>query len=183
MKNISFIKILLLILCIGILGACAARTQIDRVSVDDVKLNLVYQNVIFRNFTAAPEVKSPELAIMECTNSSIDYLKLKNVFKKIDKGNGKSFSEPTLYVDVVLTDLRIVSGAARFWGGALSGRSHMKMIAKLSNANGNIIAEKELFGAPNAYGSAYSFGSSDRDLPKNMGILLGDFILANVSKK
>ena len=59
----------------------------------------------------------------------------------------------------------------------------MKVIAKLMNDNGTLVAEQELFGAPNAYGAARTLGSSDRNLPKNMGILLGDFILANVSKK
>lgn len=46
-----------------------------------------------------------------------------------------------------------------------------------------MVAERELVGAPNAYGSAYSFGSSDRELPKNMGILVGDFVLVNTGRQ
>lgn len=172
------------LLCIAVfIASCAVRTEVSRVSIEDVKSNLFYKNIVFRNFTALPDVKSPDVALLDCMNSSIDYLTMKNIFKKIEKGSDKSFDEPTMYVDVTLTDLRIVSGAARFWGGVLSGRSHMKILVKLSNAEGTVIAEKELFGAPNAYGSAYSFGNSDRELPKNMGVLLGDFVLANVSRK
>ncbi len=57
------------------------------------------------------------------------------------------------------------------------------MTVKLSDANGTVIATQELIGAPNAYASAWSFGSADRNLPQKMGSLLGDFILANVSEK
>ena len=60
----------------------------------------------------------------------------------------------------------------------------MKMNIKLTDASsGEIIAERELVGAPSAFGAAWTFGTSDRNLPKNMGILLGNFILANISEK
>jgi len=86
-------------------------------------------------------------------------------------------------VDATLTSLRIVGGAGRFWGGALAGRSNMNMTVKLTDANGSVIAEKELIGAPNALASAWSFGGADRSLSQKMGFLLGDFILNNVSEK
>jgi hypothetical protein len=108
---------------------------------------------------------------------------LKNVYKRVEKQATASYPEPTLFVDLRLTAFRMVSGTARFWGGALSGRSHMKVMVKLTDAQGAVVAEQELFGAPNAYGSAYSLGSSDRELPKNMGILVGDFVLATTGRK
>lgn len=173
----------LAIFCIFTLASCAVKTPVKKVAEGEVKSNLVYENVVFRSFTATANVTNPETAIIDCMNSSMDYLAMKNLFRRIEKGSDKSFDEPTLLVDVTLTDLRIVSGASRFWLGIMTGRSHMKILAKLTDANGTLIAEQELFGAPNAYGAAYTFGSSDRNLPKNMGILLGDFILTNVSRK
>jgi hypothetical protein len=179
-KSKMFIFMLFL-LGVFILSACAVRTPVKKVSIDEIKANQKYENVILRDFTAADGIIYPEVTLMECRGTAIDYLKTKNIFKVVEKESNKSFSEPTLFVDVKLTELRIVSGAARMWAGAMAGRSHMKIIAKLTDANGIVIAEQELFGAPNAMGSAYSMGGSDRGLAQNMGILLGDFILANVS--
>lgn len=165
------------------LTACAVRTPVQNVSTEAVAANLQYQNVVFRTFTAAPEVQNPDGAILDCMRSAMDHLQVKHVFKRVERQATASYAEPTLFVDLRLTDLRLVSGAARFWGGVMSGRSHMKVAVKLTDASGAMVAEQELFGAPNAYGSAYSLGSSDRELPKNMGILVGDFVLANAGKK
>jgi hypothetical protein len=185
MDRSNMIKIIFpfTIFCIFAMVACAVRTPVQKVAGKNIKSSLIYENVVFRSFIAAPNVISPDAAIIECTNSSINYLTMKNLFKKIEKGSDKSFNEPTLFVDVTLTALRIVSYAGRFWGGVFVGRSHMKILVKLTDAKGILVAEQELFGAPNVYASGFSFGGSDRNLPKNMGILLGDFILANASRK
>ena len=165
------------------LTACAVRTPIETAPPEAVAANRQYENIIFRTFTAAPEVPNPDGAMLDCTRSAMDHLQSKNVYKRVEKQATASYPEPTLFVDLRLTDLRLVSGAARFWGGALSGRSHMKVMVKLTDAQSRVVAKQELFGAPNAYGSAYSFGSSDRELPKNMGILVGDFVLAHTGRK
>lgn len=163
--------------------ACAVRTPVKQVSIPEVKETLKYENVIFRVFTATPNVKAPEGPLQECRRSAIEYLEMKSVFKKVEKDSGKSYDGSTMFVDATLTSLRIVGGAGRFWGGALAGRSNMNMTVKLTDANGSVIAEKELIGAPNALASAWSFGGADRSLPQKMGFLLGDFILNNVSEK
>jgi Domain of unknown function (DUF4410) len=177
-----------LALLLGVMGllaltACAVRTPIQTVSPEAVAANRQYENVVFRTVTAAPEVPDPDESMLDCTRSAMDYLQMKSVYKRVEKQATASYPEPTLFVDLRITDLRLVSGAARVLGGVLSGRSHMKVMVKLTDAQGRVVAEQELFGAPNAYGSAYSFGSSDRELPKNMGILVGDFILVNTGRK
>jgi len=177
-----------LVLSLGVMAllaltACAVRTPIETAPPEAVAANRQYENIIFRTFTAAPEVPNPDGAMLDCTRSAMDHLQSKNVYKRVEKQATASYPEPTLFVDLRLTDLRLVSGAARFWGGALSGRSHTKVMVKLTDAQSRVVAEQELFGAPNAYGSAYSFGSSDRELPKNMGILVGDFVLAHTGRK
>ncbi len=187
MKKTSKIKILILpvlVLLIFLLNACAHRTPVAKINIEEVKANLKYKNIVLRDFKATSEVKSPEAALIECMRSTTDYLQMKSIFKAVEKDSGKAYDEPAMYVDIVLTDLRIVSGAARFWGGVMAGRSHMIIKAKLTDAsNGSVIAEQELIGMPGAYGAAWSGGHSDRDLPTKMGFLLGDFILGNVSGK
>jgi len=175
-KRIVF---LLVIFCFFTLVACAVRTPVQKVEV--VKSNLIYENVVFRSFIATPNVVSPEAAITDCVNSSMNYLTMKNLFRRVEKGSDKIFDGPTLFVDATLTDLRIVSGGARGWLGAMAGRSHMKILVKLTDDKGTLVAEQELFGAPSAHAGVWS--GADRELPMKMGILLGDFILANVSKK
>ena len=171
------------VMALFVLSACAVRTPVETVSPEAAAANRKYENIVFRSVTAAPEVPNPDSAMLDCSQSAMDHLQSKNAYKRVTKKATVSYPEPTLFVDLRLVDLRLVSGAARFWGGALSGRSHMKVMVKLTDVQGRVVAEQELFGAPNAYGSAYSFGSSDRELPKNMGILVGDFVLAHTGRK
>lgn len=177
-----------LVLLLGVMAllaltACAVRTPVQTVSPEAAAANRQYQNVVFRTFTAEPEVPNPDAAILDCLRSAMDHLQLKNVYKRVEKQTPSSYPEPTLFVDLRLTGLRMVSSTTRMWTGVMSGRSYIKVVVKLTNAQGAVVAEQELFGAPNAWGSAYSFGSSDRELPKNMGILVGDFVLVNTGRK
>lgn len=177
------VAIVIAALCFFAASACAVRTTVNKVPLDEVRANLQYQNVVFRNFTALPEVQSPDAALATCKASAVDYLKAQNVFRNVEKESSRTFNEPTMIVDVKLENLRIVSGAARFWAGGLAGRSYMKIAVRLLDSNGSLVAEQELEGAPDAAGSAWSFGGTDRGLPGKMGVLLGDYVLANVSKK
>lgn len=171
------------LLCFLFLFACAHRTVVEQVSMDELRGNLKYENIIFEEFKATQNVVSPEAALAQSQASAISYLKGKNIFNIVEKKNDKTYDRSTLLVEATLTDLRIVSGSARFWGGAFAGRSHMKMDVKLIDANnGSLVVEKELVGIPGSLGGAWSIGASDRGLPANMGKLLGNFILANVSK-
>jgi hypothetical protein len=165
------------------LTACAVKTPVQTATPDAVAANPQYQNIVFRSFTAMPEVPNPDAAMAECLRSAMDHLQMKNVFKRVEKQAAAAYPEPALFVDLRLIDLRLVSSTARTWGGAFAGRSYIKVLVKLTDAQGKAVAEQELFGAPNAWGSAYSFGSSDRALPTNMGILVGDFVLANTGRK
>jgi hypothetical protein len=171
-----------LFLCIISLSGCASRTPIEPVTEKPIdRETLKYQNVLFREFKAAPQVKSPSTAIQQCRDSAISHLKRKNLFKRVE-ASGKAPGEgKTLFVDATITSLRIVSGGARFWAGAMAGRSHMKIQVRLIDGESDsLVAEKELFGAPSAMGGAWSVGGTDKALPGRMGIFLGDYVLSNV---
>jgi len=58
----------------------------------------------------------------------------------------------------------------------------MNIDVKRIDADGTVIAQKELTGAPNAFSSAWSFGGVDRSLAQKVGFLLGDFFLKNPSQ-
>ena len=173
-----------LLLCVFVLTACAVRTPVKQIPDVEASKNLKYENIIFRVFEAKPGITShvsPYEALAECKMSAMSYLDVKGIFKRVEKDTGKSYDETCLYVDVNLTNLRILSNTARFWAGVFAGRSNMNINVKLTASDGSLIAEKELVGAPNAWGSVWS--SSDEDLPKNMGYLLGDFIISNATNE
>jgi len=173
----SFLFLFVILICI----ACAVRTPIPQTPVSSLSNNLKYKTIIFKKFTVASGIKNPEGPLAECEASSIAYLREKNIFEKVEEDKGV-YNNSTLVVEANLTFLRIVSSAARLWGGIFPGRSTMKMDIKLSDAStGVVIAKQELVGAPNAYSSTWTFGNADRSLPVKMGWLVGDFILANVS--
>jgi len=166
------------------LMACAAkRTQLETVSIGEVRANLKYENIMFKNFSAEATIQYPEKAIFECRNTAIDYLRSKDVFKSVEAEDDRIFSGRTLYAEVKIVELRIVGASARIWGGVFAGQSHMKIQVTLTDSAGNLVAQQELEGAPNTTGAKWSFGGSDRSLPKNMGVLLGDYILTKVSGK
>jgi hypothetical protein len=75
--------------------------------------------------------------------------------------------------------MRIVSGAARFWVGAMAGSSDMSMRLTFTDAaTGTVTREKLLSTANNPFGAAWTFGGSDRSLPADMGRIIGEYIAA-----
>lgn len=162
--------------------ACASRTEVPTVDVEGLRGNLKYDRVVFNEFTADPEVENASSALSITRDASIHYLDEKNLFKSVGVRKGGE-AAGTLVVDARLTAMRIVSGGARFWGGAFAGRSYMNYDVKLTDAaTGRVVEERALEGAPNAYGSAWSGGSSDRALPASMGQLIGEFVLSHAGK-
>lgn len=187
MTKSSFAKfggiILSLVFLSGIAG-CAVRTEIQKTDVETLKGNLRFENVFFKEFTKSATAEPPVGTLAVCQESGIAYLKEKGVFRQADRYREGISPISTALVEAELLEIRIVSTTARFWGGALAGRSHMKMDVRLIDAaSGETIARQELMGAPDAMGAAWSFGSTDQKLPAAMGGLIGDFVLANARKK
>ncbi len=177
----KLLKTVFCLLAVSMIFACAARTPVQQVAIADLQGNLKYENIVFKKFDAAPHVPNPAQSIVLCKNTAISHLKAKNLFKRVEDNTDNEYDGPVLIVEATITDLRIVSGKARFWGGVLAGRSHIKLSVTLMDAStGEVVERKELMGAPNSLGSVYSFGASDRGLSQTMGVLLGDYVLTKV---
>ncbi len=179
--------IFLAIFCVFVLTACSTKTAVAPISIEAVKQNMKYENILFSDFINSPSVQAnvPTAGpISDCKSTAKVYLSGKNIFNSVENTERKQVNRdegPTLIVNGELTYLKIVSGAARFWGGALAGRSCMKIKILLTDAStGSIVAQKELLGAPGAMSGAWTVGGADRALPSKMGYLVGDFILENV---
>ena len=173
-----------LFIYVVLLSACAVKTEVKKTSVSDLRGNLKYQNIIFKEFCTTTNTAAYSNELMECQASAISYLKEKDLFQNVEIESGSSYEERCLLVDVTLSGCKIVSTKRRVFTGAFSGRSYMTIDVKLIDASsGELVAEKQLKGAPSAMGAAWSFGKSDRALPNKMGMLLGDFILGNVGEE
>lgn len=172
------------LMVLSALSNCAVRTQVQKSDPESLKGNLRFENVYFKEFSNGSNIEPPIGTLSVCRESGISYLRGKGLFRQVDTyQEGRDTSSAAL-VEAQLLDIRIVSTAARAWGGAFAGRSHMKMKVRLVNAaSGGVLAEQELIGAPSAMGSTWSFGSSDQKLPAAMGALIGDFVLAHAGKK
>lgn len=170
-------------LCIGwmllalLLWACAVRTPVEQIAAPKDPGAFKDIQVVFRAFNPGPFEQKGETAMSLCKATAKQYLQSKPLFASVEDDLGKAYSGRTLFVDTHLLDLRLTHTAGRVFLGPFMGRSHMKIAVTISDQKGRSVAQKELFGAPNAMASTYSFGGTDRRLPMYMGQLLGDYIM------
>jgi len=85
--------------------------------------------------------------------------------------------EGALLVQSKITDMRIVGGVARILVGAWAGNSYMNIDVKLIEAaTHEIVREKTISSANNAWAAAWTSGSSDRSLPTDMGKIIALYV-------
>lgn len=138
-----------------------------------------YNTIVFQKFDADPQIETDYPgAIAGCENTAIAALQAKNLFQKVEKEvAGGGYGAQTLLIKPRLVSMRIVSGAARMWGGAFVGASDMVVELKMTDAaSGKIVHEKALSSANNPFAAAWVGGSSDRSLPADMGKIISDYI-------
>jgi hypothetical protein len=148
---------------------------VDRVA--KLKPMLHYKSVVIHPFTVAKTVDDPANAPTDCHDAAVSYLLEKQLFDAV-AGDASPGQPGQLIIDANVEDLRIVGGAARFWGGALAGRSHMtvKVVAR-DAATGQMVMSRLVESDNNPYGAAWSYGASDRGLPTNMGPVVADIVI------
>ncbi len=184
-SNWHIFQLLLLLILFASLFSCAGKTATGKSEkqLEVVPLERAYENIFFDTFETTEIIKKdyPQ-AVIECQASAITWLNMKNVFSRVENIKGKTeFDDKTLLVKAQITEIRIVSGAARLWGGAFAGSSNINLKIKLIDASlGNVIREKELSSATNPFGAAWTMGASDRSLPSDMGKILAEYLMAVV---
>jgi hypothetical protein len=147
----------------------------------ETSLGKRYDVIFFQKFEADPKIETDYPgAVAECETNAISELRSKNFFRKVEKeGAGGRYEGQTLLVQPKVLSLRIVSGAARFWGGAFAGTSDMVVELKMTDAvSGKLIHEKVLSTANNPFAAAWVWGSSDRSLPADMGKIISEYIVS-----
>jgi hypothetical protein len=150
-------------------------------SVSSSTLGKRYDVIIFQRFEVDSKIEADYPgAVAECEKGAISELQSRRLFSTIAKEEtGVRYSPQTLLVQPKVNSLRIVSGAARFWGGALVGSSDMVVSLKMIDAaSGMVVHEKVLSTANNPFAAAWTLGGSDRSLPSDMGKIISEYIVS-----
>ena len=86
----------------------------------------------------------------------------------------------TLLVEPTITQIRKVSGAARFWGGAFAGNSSITInVAFKDKTTGKSVGAKEFGDSANAFAGAWSFGAGDRSMLEEAAQQVCAYVLAS----
>ncbi len=129
------------------------------------------------------ELEEYPYAARDCKRRIVEHLRAKEGYLAIAE-KGEKLTGKTATVNFELVELRITSSTARFWGGALAGNSFMNILMTVTDdASGKRIYEKLLTSSNNAWGAAYSGGSTDKSLPDDFGVLIGEYIYKLIPAK
>jgi hypothetical protein len=137
-----------------------------------------YDRIVFQKFEFDPKIEADYPgAVAECEKSALDATIAKKIFAFAEKEATGAKYDGALLVKARVTNLRIVSGAARFWGGPFAGSSDMSLQMKLIDAStGAVVQEKELSTNSNPWAASWMWGSSDRSLPSDLGKMVAEYL-------
>ncbi len=86
----------------------------------------------------------------------------------------------TLLIEPTVTELKFVSGAKRFWSGAMAGSSAVVLKAKFTEKEtGKLIANPEFYSKASALSGAYSFGGNDNAMLRRIANWFAVYVLNN----
>jgi hypothetical protein len=169
------------LLVLLLLVSCGGKqSQPEQAAAPVKKLEKKYDTLLFSPFTATPEIaRDYPQAAAELQHSMMTALQMGNSFRKVDTiAEGAAAGEKTLLVKANITDMRIVGGAARFWGGVMAGSSGLAMDLQLiDGASDRVVRNEKLSSWNNPFGAAWTGGSTDNSLVADMGKISAQFII------
>lgn len=174
--------LLLLTLFLASCGGQAAKNEPEPVS--DPKLDDTYVQMLVLPVDIGEKfVKDYPRAATDCRDGLIEGLSETKHFQVnlVDAPPTSTvIDRHTLVVKLAITDIRIVSHAARRFG-VLAGSSYVNIKMTLTDGHtGQVIRDKEFSTQNSAFAAAWSFGANDDSIPKDMGKIIGDYITAVV---
>nr|WP_320191363.1 hypothetical protein [uncultured Desulfobacter sp.] len=138
-----------------------------------------YGEIIVYELETTPVLKKDyEQALKDCQSTLISSLLKRNKYKKVEAAKSTvTYDSAALLVKIKVSDMRIASFGARFWGGAFVGNSYMYMRMKLLDAEtGEIVRDKDFNSTNNSIAATWSFGANDRSLPTDMAVIMADYL-------
>ena len=156
-----------------------ARSDAKAAKDVDPALAKPYRAIVVTEYETTAEIaKDYPNAARECQANTVWTLQEKKIYQSVESGKpAAARRDGTLLVKAKVTGMRIVSGAARIWGGAFAGSSFMEVDLTLIDAATNVtVRDKKLSSANNPWAAAWVGGSSDHSLPADMGKMLAEYV-------
>ena len=189
MKILTLMKQVAVLFVLVLLVSCGGKqTEPEQTAAPSVeKLAKNYDTLLFSAFTTKTEINKdyPEAADT-LQHSMMTALKTGKQFKKVGTTaqNKPSTGDKTLLIKADITELRIVGGAARMWGGAFAGSSGVELDLQLIDGATNKVVRKEKMSSWNsAWAASWTGGTSDTSLLDDMGKILAKYIVESMPKK
>lgn len=179
---------MLCVVLLVLITACAGKeVKSDAKAEKDQEPLLAkpYRVIVVEEFQTTAEVaKDYPQATRECQANTVWALQAKKAYQAVESGRAAAARrDGTLVVKAKVTDMRIVSGAARIWGGAFAGSSFMEVDLTLIDAATNAtVRTKKLSSANNPWAAAWVGGSSDHSLPADMGKIVAEYVHSVIPK-
>jgi hypothetical protein len=145
--------------------------------IASVQQSLKFHKLVLHPIAVDKSVDDPGTAPIDCQWSTVNYLGQKKIFASVQQSPAAADDADTMLVDTTVTSLRIVGGAARFWGGAFAGSSNMALLVVAHDSSGATVGQRVVANDNNSMGAAWSGGATDRGLPGDMGLLVADAII------
>lgn len=162
------------------LSACGGGSAVkpDAGQPAETPLEKKYDKIVFKKFQVDPAIEADYPGVVaECENTAITSVKSKNIFNLVETENAGTKYTDALIVKTRITNLRIVSGSARFWFGAAAGGSEMSLLMEFIDAStGNIVREKALSTANNPFAATMTGGGTDRSLSSDLGKMVAEYL-------
>jgi len=184
-----FKSIFVIILIFALAGCVAGRggKQPDSAATTPpvpVLEKLYSQIYVYEIETTPVLMKDYGDALQSCQSQLIVSLLKRNKYEKVEAAqNDVTYTKPALLVKLKISNMRITSGAARFWGGALAGSSYMYIHMTMVDAETqNVVREEDFNSTNNAFAAAWSFGATDRYMPDDMAEIMAEYIAKAVTK-
>lgn len=86
----------------------------------------------------------------------------------------------TLVIEPRIEKLKVVSGGARFWAGALAGDSYVVLKLRITeHPSGVLVAEPEFYQRAAAMSGAWTFGGQDKDMMHRIALITKQYLTDN----
>ncbi len=144
-----------------------------------VPLEKPYVEIFVYEIETTPVLKNDyKDALNDCRTTLIDSLLKRNRYKKVQAPNGTEINaKSALLVKIRVSDMRIASFGARFWGGPFVGNSYMNIRMTLVDAETQkVVREEDFNSSNNVWAASWTFGATDRGLPSDMAEIMAAYI-------
>jgi hypothetical protein len=89
----------------------------------------------------------------------------------------------SLMLEPRIEKLKVVSGGARFWAGALAGDSYVVIRLRIvEQPSGTLVAEPEFYQRAAAMSGAWTVGAQDKDMLHRIVLLTNQYLQSNYTE-